>query len=986
MNVQAWAQDAGGVLPATTDIRGVVSDENGNPAAGATVAAHGPTDVSTTTDANGSYDLHVLPGVYRVVVSKSYYQAAIQNALTVTTRGAIANVSLVARESDGLREIGRVEGTSERSHFNTSPAAVQTLTTQDFDDQGRTSLSEMLDEIPGVSTVTAGSGSYASGLGLVGANSGWVNPQIRGAFSYETAQQFDGFPLLGADANAGFNAGLIPLVGLSSIDIIKGPGAESTTINGAVGGSINYRSIQPTEVPKFSADVSTDGLGGSFWKATYTGTAGRLGYAFGYSSNNSPGVFGRGGGGYNGLWAQGNYAGTFTIADGGQKYLFPGCSGTVGCQTDKVVATDPTYLSYSTPWLMCCNTPLSLNDVYGEAAKLVYHLTPPGDDRNITIDAAYFGSSNKYEEGAYRGPTLFGGTFAPLPGLGYAGSIPAGSAINVPWYANSQVWLTKFQSTFEANLRGKIGPGNLHIGYLSLYQYDDYHSPAEGPVESEQVWGTIPLIPYVNGQPPAYGNPPSTGSAIGAISQVFNGQTVQFQQLGGYMISEYEHVFDWLADYRVPIGRNNIDFSWTQSQINPDSGSDNHASGGGAYGLFSQQEPAQHYNQLQQINNEFRLSATQQIGSKLTSLTSLYYNQYINRLSPFAAPLETLTGATWAFPTQAQIQGYINSFQNNDSYYMAPRQAFAYQLNDNTSLRVSLGGAIVPLPILALASGGNQPGYDPTNNWYTQSAAPVGLKPETSFGYDLGADLRFPQNQITVSTDLYLTTLQNQFFTHESYAGTYTDGTNPTAPLYATALQNLGHARYEGVELAVRRDVTHGFGFIASGYLERAYPYDLPSNFYTNPATGVPYSQNLGIISGQNFNNGGATGAPSGTVGPTFAIAPYAGGYGEISYHWGTHNSFIRFGATYYGKYNSYHAPPFFLLNASIHYALGSHFALQVTGDNLGNIYTDPFGGGYAAQVQAAAGQPVPEANGQYAFGPYLPVGPGVVEFSLQYR
>src|ERR1700735_5539521 len=108
-------------------------------------------------------------------------------------------------------------------------------------------------------------------------------------------------------------------------------------------------------------------------------------------------------------------------------------------------------------------------------------------------------------------------------------------------------------------------------------------APAEGPVESEQVWGTIPLIPYVNGQPPAYSNPPSTGPAIGAISQVFNGQTVQFQQLGGYMVSEYEHVWDWIADYRVPIGRNNIDFSWTQSIINPDSGNDNHASGGGAY-------------------------------------------------------------------------------------------------------------------------------------------------------------------------------------------------------------------------------------------------------------------------------------------------------------------------------------------------------------------------------------------------------------------
>src|ERR1700735_5463029 len=84
---QAWAQDA---PPATTDIRGVVKDENGMPAADETVVAQGPADVTTPTDANGSYDLHVPPGVYRVVVSKSNYETAIENTLTVTSPGAIA--------------------------------------------------------------------------------------------------------------------------------------------------------------------------------------------------------------------------------------------------------------------------------------------------------------------------------------------------------------------------------------------------------------------------------------------------------------------------------------------------------------------------------------------------------------------------------------------------------------------------------------------------------------------------------------------------------------------------------------------------------------------------------------------------------------------------------------------------------------------------------------------------------------------------------
>jgi hypothetical protein len=74
------------------------------------------------------------------------------------------------------------------------------------------------------------------------------------------------------------------------------------------------------------------------------------------------------------------------------------------------------------------------------------------------------------------------------------------------------------------------------------------------------------------------------------------------------------------------------------------------------------------------------------------------------------------------------------------------------------------------------------------------------------------------------------------------------------------------------------------------------------------------------------------------------------------------------------------------LLNASIRYALGSHLALQVAGDNLGNLYTSPYTGGYAAQNASVAGVPAVTANGAYAFAPYLTVGPSTVQFALQYR
>ncbi len=1036
-SAQAWAQEsasapAAAAAPvaspaAATDIRGVVHGADGNPVGGAIVEARGPVSVSATTDANGSYDLHVPPGVYRVTVTMQGFQTATEPSLIVSGAGVISNVSLTPLAASRYQTIGRAQTTVERSQFNTTPASVNTLVTQDFDDQGRPdNLGKMLDEIPGVSTVTA-TGSYYSGLGML--QDAWLNPQVRGAFSYETAQTYEGFPLLTADPGSGFNAGLMTTVGLGGIDIIKGPGADSTTINGAVGGTINYRSLDPTLKPKLSLDANTDGLGGSLWKARATGTLlnGRLGYALGYESTNSPGVFSAHGG-YPSDWVQGgNYNDVWVISYNGQSYLYPGCTNPAGYKPNDgcmgnttTVHTNPTEYQYESPYVFCCRTPLSKTDEWSEYGKLVYHVTPADSPSGITADLLYSGTLFKLEEGGYRGPTLFGGVFEPLLSAGYNGSIPYGTTINAPWYSVDDAFTTRWQNTVEANIRGKVGPGYFHVGYLSLYQMNDWYEPAPTSPINTQVWGTIPLVPFVNGLPPSYASV-ATAPTAGSDEMVFNGQTVQFEEHSIYANDEYEHMHDWLADYRIPFGQNSIALSWTQSVVQPEQGTANTIDG--IWAESALQEPAEHYNLLKQTNNEFRLTSSVQSG-KLTALGSLYYNQYDNYLSPLGVgPTETAVslaaqanpaksstppGALWnwvtyspgvvaAFPTALAIQNYANTFTNNYNYDMAPRLAFAYRLNNDTSLRFSTGGSIVPLPILALAAGGaSLPTYNTTYGEYTQAIAPTGLKPETSWGYDLGADLRVPQAGISVKGDVYLTNLQNQFFTHDSVVGSYngidsTGNTYGNAPLLDTSLQNLGHSRYEGIELAVRRDVTKGFGFVAQGYLERAYAYDLPANFYTLPgytscsSTGVG-CQNLGIVANANFNNGGGTGGPSGVIGSDFSIAPYSGGYGEVSYHWGKYNSFARFGGTYYGHYNTFHQPAFFLLNMSVHQQFGPHIAAQATWDNIGNLYTSPFTGGYAAQVPAVAGVPVPEANGQYAFAPYLTVGPSVVEFALQYR
>ena len=170
----------------------------------------------------------------------------------------------------------------------------------------------------------------------------------------------------------------------------------------------------------------------------------------------------------------------------------------------------------------------------------------------------------------------------------------------------------------------------------------------------------------------------------------------------------------------------------------------------------------------------------------------------------------------------------------------------------------------------------------PTSFSTTGNAGDVA--PETSFGFDFGADRRFLGSNI-VSLDAYQTTLRNQFLSTEALTGTYTAppgnpyGAMGSYPLYTTQTRNLGHSLYEGLELSVHRDPIRGAGYRVQGYLQRAYAYALPAGFY-DTASGVN-TANLGILPGENFQTTG-----QGYNGLSQSRVPYSGGYAEYNYRW----------------------------------------------------------------------------------------------------
>src|SRR4029077_2016088 len=174
-----------------------------------------------------------------------------------------------------------------------------------------------------------------------------------GAFSYETATLVDGHALFGGLDNIGFNSAMLNTVGLQRLDTVKGPGAASPVIMDAIGGSLNYITLDPTGRPQGSISEATDGYGGSVFNFSYTGTSenGKLGYAISHGAQATPG----------GLNHHTNFFNSFGSVNGQpQGFCFgnqgPACSAFL-------IPADPGLQSFGSPiqtygfnLVFCCDT------------------------------------------------------------------------------------------------------------------------------------------------------------------------------------------------------------------------------------------------------------------------------------------------------------------------------------------------------------------------------------------------------------------------------------------------------------------------------------------------------------------------------------------------------------------------------------------------------------------------------------------------------
>ncbi len=874
--------DAQSVAPAGTAVlAGRVTDTSGQALAGVEVRLAGPNAQHTTTQANGVFSFTgVAPGIYQLTAQKPSFNTLTRTDVTVVANTAVnVDLALAPLSFTSLQTIGSTSASSGpgTAQINTSPAAIVTVSAQTLADQNAHQVTQVLNEIPGIITTPSANSTNISG-GILSTNQ---VPQIRGALPYETESLIDGHPV-----SVGYLGYFAPLFinpnQLQSVEVVKGPGATPPDINYAIGGSVNYVTLMPTIKPHLSLDFDVDSYGGTATNIRATGTVdhGKLGYAFAYGIDGTPGPL-------NNYAAAGGptlvVAGSQATINGvpfcGTFAAGTGCYQTQGPNPPNVVGDG----TFQIPLYACCD---ALNSQYlarSELAKIRYSLS---DQTSFTI--AYLGGqsfANYTQTFSYPGITF-------QPPAGYAGSVPAGTPIPLAFNTWFPFFLQTTQGLLESELRTGIGNNTLLFRYYSGANDSDVLGIGFGETYtiSANVSGGLP---NANGGTTFYNDTPATIQVQGAGQ--FNPTQDHFDGISG--------------EFDIPSGDNLYSLSFDRTRHNSyaaslyeESDADTTEIPAGSSQAF----------ETYMARGQFALS------SKATLNIANYFIDYHTHYTPDG-------GATWA--------------DAENSYY-APRLSFTDRFSRNSILRFSAGSSIAP-PYLALVTtqgGAPQGNVQGNPEYYTVVTNTGKITPESAFGYDLGFDQRLSRDTL-LSGDVYLTNLHGQFLTSTTSDGTYTatSGANAgaTAPLFVEQTQNLGSSRYEGIELALHRSPALGLGYRVQGSMLRAYTYNLPPGFYDTAAG--PNTTNLAVIPNINFQPNGLTfnGLSNGRI-------PYSTGYAEMNYR--LKHAYFLLGATYYGSNNPYNEPAFAIVNATARYDIARNTSLQVVVNNATSAYSSTFG------------------------------------------
>jgi outer membrane receptor protein involved in Fe transport len=924
---------------ATGAITGTVRNGDGLPISGAAVTIQGA-GARTVTATDGTFAVTGIPGgIYTVVVTRGGFQTSSTAGVAVAGGTSTAlSITLAQSSFSSLRVIGGTSTTaSGRLPINTTPSSVSVITSQQFADQGSAQIVDLLNETPGVIASQNGYNGASQGVG-------WV-VQIRGGLAYETESLIDGHPL-SVGASGVYNPVLINPYVLQNVELVKGPGSMPTEINGAINGTINYVTLEPTRTPQEHFFAGSDQYGGLTTAAQLTGSMPGhvIDYAFAVATDGTTGPL------HNyevpSSTTDFDYLGGTPYSINGQQIAIPGNGNNPSIF---IPSTNPQFYGYpgeikvSQPLWFCCSPMNTGFNQDTELAKVRINIS-----QQTALTLSYLSGRDQYD-GNGADLQYFTGNgiqfFNFQPPAGYTGSVPVGSSAYFDDNAGLQQDNTSSTGLGQAELRTALAGITVLARYYTSFENDEQSEPYTDSSRL-QIWGGVPLCPVGLAVNAAGTCGPG---AVAPTLTYFNGQTGVISGTGGdefYSLTR-DHSRGYSLELDRPIGNNTFTLSYDRT---------NHDSNYFEYEPIAAIDSYQIAPGTSQEFDTIRGEAQILLSPKVDVQVADYLISYTSHYSG---------------------DGGI-TFQSSSHNFNAPRLALVDRMNTDTSLRFSTGGSIAPpfMTLISAPGGVPVPNIPAAPNFYSENVNNGQVAPETAWGYDIGIDMRLSR-RVAFTFDGYLTDLRNQFLTSTFQDGTYTatSGTavGLTEPLFITETANLGHARYEGLEAQLVDDPSEGLGYRLQGSLIRAYPYDVPTSLYGG------YAANLAVIPNVNYMNCLISCNGIGFSGES--RVPYAIGYAELNYKKGKWFGLI--GAQYYGSNNQFNVPAFATVNASLRYQVSRGGTLQFSITNLTNAYAQPyydfFGGVPIPLVSGTKANPTENAQGNFGITAEGNVGPPVL-------
>ncbi len=265
---------------AAIGVSGIVIDASSGVALASTRVQVVETRAWTLTDASGRFTVDVArTGSYHIALTRAGYQPAL-SAVVHVGASRVAVTLVMHRATDNLRTIAVTSTSRSQSIVQPSTYTV-TLNAEQLTRSGRVRAADSLRQIPGVNNGITGD------TGALGDD---VNLSIRGIGTAETIAAIDGHPV-GYGIKGGYNYQLSPVYPYRNISVLFGSGGSDILGVNAIGGVVNFSTLDPTLDQRVSA---TQGYGTFERLATNigaTGTAGKAGYAFSYGASGLDGPF-----------------------------------------------------------------------------------------------------------------------------------------------------------------------------------------------------------------------------------------------------------------------------------------------------------------------------------------------------------------------------------------------------------------------------------------------------------------------------------------------------------------------------------------------------------------------------------------------------------------------------------------------------------------------------------------------------------------------